>query len=322
MIILKFLLVSVLMYLGIAAALIILGKPKTFTEQSADNINFNEMLMDYNSLPELQYYQARDNTALAYRHYPSRANKTLILLHGSGWHSQQFLSLANYVSKQGLAQVYTPDLRGHGHDPKRRGDVDYIGQFEDDLADFMAMIKTRHPDTKVIVGGHSSGGGLAIRFAGGQYAGQADAYVLLAPFIYYNAPTTKPNAGGWAQPYTGRIVGLTMLNNMGVHWFDSLTAIQFNLPEPLRNGSETLAYSYRLNTSFAPRDYKQDLSSINQPLLVIAGTADETMYVDQYQPLISEYTKVDVKLLPDVTHMGVVVGPEVQPVLRDWLGKL
>ena len=171
----------------------------------------------------------------------------------------------------------------------------------------------------LIIGGHSSGGGLAIRFAGGQYGTQADAYMLLAPFVYYNAPTTRPNAGGWAQPYTGRIVGLTMLNNVGIHCFDYLTAIDFNMPEEIRNKTETLSYSFRLNTSYAPRNYEKDLSTITQPLLVVAGTADETMFAEQYEPVISQYTDVQVKLLQDVTHMGVVVGPEVRPVIKKWL---
>ncbi len=313
-----FVLISAAIYFGIAAVLILTGKPQE-PGPAQRGINFSEMFFDYLTLPELQSFVARDSTQLAYRHYPAESNKIVILLHGSGWHSQQFLPLAEFISSEGLAQVYTPDLRGHGRAPKRRGDVDYIGQFEDDLADLITMIEKDNPNAMLIIGGHSSGGGLAIRFAGGQYGTQADAYMLLAPFVYYNAPTTRPNAGGWAQPYTGRIVGLTMLNNVGIHCFDYLTAIDFNMPEEIRNKTETLSYSFRLNTSYAPRNYEKDLSTITQPLLVVAGTADETMFAEQYEPVISQYTDVQVKLLQDVTHMGVVVGPEVRPVIKKWL---
>lgn len=329
--------ISILIYLGIATGLAYFGGPDAAEEASAMNeagsieqgdivnqgIDFSEMKLDYSDMPALQSYTARDGTQLDYRYYPSDSNKVLILLHGSGWHSQQFFPLAKYISEQGLAQVVTPDLRGHGMSPKRRGDIDYLGQFEDDLADLIGQLKQGSQLTSIIMGGHSSGGGLAIRFAGGEYADLADAYLLLAPFIFYNAPTTRPNAGGWAKPYTARIIGLSMLNSIGIHRFDYLTSIEFNMPESVRNGTETLAYSYRLNASFAPRDYTKDISAITQPLLLLAGSADETMFADKYQGLISstlpDNYKAEVKVLPRISHMGIVVNPDVRPTIKQWL---
>lgn len=316
-----FVLISVVIYLGIAAVLILTGKPeKPHMAQRAPA--FNELFFDYSNLPELKSFTAGDGTRLKYRHYPSESDKIVILLHGSGWHSRYFLPLAEFISSESLAQVYTPDLRGHGRTPKIRGDVDYIGQFEDDLADFIAMVRKDNPNAMLIIGGHSSGGGLAIRFAGSRYGHKGDAYLLLAPFLKYNAPTTRPDSGGWAKPYTGRIIGLVMLNNVGIRWFNDLTVMAFNMPEEVRDGTETLSYSYRLTTAYAPHDYEKDLRAITQPLLVVAGTKDEAMIYCQYEPVISRYTAVQVMLLQDVTHMGVVVSPEIGPVVKEWLESL
>ncbi|NCC36811.1 MAG: alpha/beta fold hydrolase, partial [Chloroflexia bacterium] len=79
---------------------------------------------------------------MAFRLYESNAeaDTVLLLLHGSAWHSLQFAPLAGAISEQGLAHVVTPDLRGHGFAPTRRGDVDYIGQLEDDLADLIGVV--------------------------------------------------------------------------------------------------------------------------------------------------------------------------------------
>jgi non-heme chloroperoxidase len=316
--ILKFLILSAVIYFSIATVLILVGKRKTASPDEG-GLAFNELFFDYASLPELKSFIARDGTQLAYRHYPADSEKIVILLHGSGWHSQYFLPLAEFISSHDLAQVYTPDLRGHGRAPERRGDVDYIGQLEDDLADLVSMIRKDKPNTMLIIGGHSSGGGLAIRFAGSRYGKQADAYMLLSPFLKYNAPTMRSNAGGWAQAHVLRIAGLTMLNNVGIHWFDYLTVIDFNMPEKARDGTETLAYSHRINTAYAPRNYKKDLREISQPLLVVAGSRDEAFIADQFEPVISQYTAVQVKLLPELTHMGVVVSPQVRPVVKEWL---
>ena len=314
----KFAIISAVIYFGIAAVLILTGKPKK-PDPAQRGLAFDELFFDYSSLPELKNFKARDGTQLAYRYYPADSEKIVILLHGSGWHSRYFLPLAEFISSEGLAQVYTPDLRGHGLSPERRGDVDYIDQFEDDLADLIAMIQKDNPNSMLVIGGHSSGGGLAVRFAGSQYGQKARAYLLISPFLKYNAPTTRLNSGGFAKPYSGRIIGLVMLNNVGIHWFNYLTVIDFNMPEKARDGTETLSYSYRLTTAYAPHDYEKDLSAITQPLLVIAGTKDEAMIYCQYEPVISQYTTVKVKLLQDVSHMGVVVCTEIRLVIKEWL---
>jgi non-heme chloroperoxidase len=305
-------------YFAIATFLVISGGQRKSTA-GEDRLAFGELRIDYKGLPQLKTYNARDGKQLSYRFYPAQSNRVIILLHGSGWHSQYFLPLAKFMSSAGLAQVYTPDLRGHGHTPERRGDIDYIDQLEDDLSDFVTMVRRDNPDSALIMSGHSSGGGLTIRFAGSKYGREVDAYMLLSPWLKYNAPTIRPNGGGWALPHTRRIIGLTMFNNVGIRWFNHLTVIDFDMPENARDGTETLSYSYRLNTGYAPRDYKKDLSAITQPLFVVVGMSDEVFFADQFEPVISQYAKVKVKIVTGLTHMGVVVNPAVQPIIKEWL---
>lgn len=316
--ILVILLVGVLIQLAIAGILIITGKgvnPNT----SNEGLKFQELQLDYSQLPKVKTYEARDGSALKYRSYIGTSKKSLILIHGSGWHSQYFLPLATYLRDNEIANVYTPDLRGHGEDPTNRGDIDYIDQLEDDLSDFINHVKTLDPDTEIVLGGHSSGGGLVIRFAGSDYSEMADAYVLLAPFIKYNASTVRKNSGGWAYPYTRRIIGLSMLNTLMIHNFDDLPVIEFNMPEAVRDGTETLVYTYRMNTGYAPRNYKKDLGKIKVPLLVVVGEEDESFIAEAFEPLVSQYSQGEVEVLPNVSHMGVVVGPEIKDLLRKWL---
>lgn len=326
-----FVLISLTIYLGIATGLILSDRPKPIADSANEPITFDALIAaNYANIPVLQPYTARDGAALYYRTYESQAatNKVLILLHGSAWHSMQFHELAIFVSENGLAHIITPDLRGHGFHPERRGDVDYIGQLEDDLADLISVIEKRYPNAKIIVGGHSSGGGLVIRFAGSRYGSRIDAYVLLAPFIKYNAPTTRPNSGGWANPLSRRIAGLTMLNNIGIHWFDLLTVIQFNMPQAIVDGplgeSATTTYSHRLNTSFAPRNnYGHDLAAMKQPFLLVAGLDDEAFIGEQYEPTIAKYTNAGSYVtLPNTSHIGLLTTSQIGPVLTEWLSVL
>ena len=287
---------------------------------------FDELLFDTKAIPPLQPVRMRDGSDLTVRAYPAEsAQVVLLLVHGSGWHSRYFLPLAQALSQMGAAHVYTPDLRGHGPSPARRGDVDYIGQLEDDLADLIAQLRERHPEARIVVGGHSSGGGLAIRFAGGEYGDQADGYLLLAPYLHHAAPTMRENAGGWAQPHIGRIIALSLLNGIGIRRWNDAVVVDFAMPEEVRDGSETLAYSYRLNVSLHPRDdYIADLAAMEVPLLLIVGSRDEAFVADAFEPTISPHARGDAEfeVLADVTHMGAVVSPRIAPIVEAWLSRI
>lgn len=279
---------------------------------ATDGLDFSGTLNRGITDPQpIEQYEARDGTRLDLRAYPSgRADAPLvILLHGSGWHGLQFNDIARKLAEGGHADVLAPDLRGHGQSPKRRGDVDYIGQFEDDIAD---LIKNRaRVDQPVILAGHSSGGGLVIRFAGGKHGSMLTKAVLLAPFLKYNAPTIRAQSGGWAHTATRRLIGLSMLNGVGISAFNHLPVIAFNMPETVMNGplAETVtnSYSFRLNTSFAPRsDYLGDVAKL-PPFLLLAGDADEAFDASQFQPTLEAVTnKGTYRLLPGVGHLDLI----------------
>ncbi len=265
----------------------------------------------------------RDGYELQVRRYagPSPDAPLLVLVHGSGWHGLQFDGLAKALSSQ--VEVLVPDLRGHGAAPGRRGDVDYIGQFEDDLAD---LINASAPEGRsIIMGGHSSGGGLVIRFAGGTHGAMMDKAVLLAPFLKHNAPTMRPNSGSWTQALTRRIIGLSMLNALRIRALNHLTIIQFNMPRAVLEGplgdTATTAYSYRLNTSFAPRgDYLKDIAAL-PPFLLVAGTADEAFDAARYEPTMAAVSsKGQYLLVGGVGHLDIVMADETLGAMQEFLG--
>jgi pimeloyl-ACP methyl ester carboxylesterase len=323
------LLAALVGYVVIGHLLIATDRPVALTTHE-ETVDFDSLLnIDYDALPTLHPYTTRDGATLHYRAYPSSkpSDTALILLHGSGWHSMQFHELAQSLAATGAAHVIAPDLRGHGFDPKRRGDVDYIGQLEDDVADLIAHVEATVAVEKIVLGGHSSGGGLVIRFAGGEHGDSADSYLLLAPFIHHSAPTTRPNSGGWAHPSVRRIIGLTMLNQLGITWLNDQTVIQFAMPQAVLDSSlgesATTAYSYRLNTAFAPRaDYAQDLAALRQPFLLLVGADDEAFVATAYEPTLSKHTAAgSYVILPDTGHIDLLTHATVAPRIAAWLNE-
>ncbi|WP_122073679.1 alpha/beta hydrolase [Pseudophaeobacter sp. EL27] len=320
--VLKFVAVS-----GVITALVplglILSQPVKPLEPSGETLNFNKILQSgTTTLAEpftTESVVMRDGYALQLRSFANGDGPLIVLVHGSGWNGLQFTGLAPQLS----GTVLVPDLRGHGAWPGRRGDVDYIGQFEDDLAD---LITARAAEgQKVVLIGHSSGGGLVLRFAGGRHRQLMDGAVLLAPFLHHNAPTMRPNSGGWAQPLLRRIIGLSMLNGFGITTWNHLTAIQFNMPTEVLEGPlghlATTSYSYRLNQSYAPRsDYVSDIRSLPEFLLLV-GAQDEAFVAEAYQALIEgETAKGTYRILAETGHLDLVDAPETRKAIREFIG--
>jgi pimeloyl-ACP methyl ester carboxylesterase len=269
-----------------------------------------------------QYYRARDGTQLAYRFYDSTAERILIFVHGSSYHGGGYDGLAKAISAGGFAKVYLPNLRGHYLSGPRSGDVEYIGQLEDDIADLIGFARAQGQSGPVILGGHSSGGGFAIRFAGGTHALLASGYLLLTPAMPL-APTFN-RGSGWATADIKRIVGLSILNTYGIHVFDGMPVIWFNKPQDLRDGTETLVYSYRLNRSMHPRlKYENDIAALGDNVLVLIGSKDEQNYPDAFGSLFGRLDpKAKIVILPNVGHLGIMNDPGMFDAAEKWLNGL
>jgi len=272
------------------------------------SLNAPMLRLDYRDLPALEQYRARDGAALSYRSYPGGEARVAILVHGAALESSAMHAIATRLNVAGMT-VYSLTLRGHGDDG-RAGDIDYIGQLDDDLADFERFIRVRHPLSALALVGHSAGGGFALRIAEGQYGDLFERYVLLSPALYHDAPTYKPRTGGWATPYVPRIIALVVLNRFGVHWFDGLPVIGFAVPQnvPVRL---TPTYSFRLQWNLAaPDTYLKDLAKIRRPITLLVGEQDELFYADRFAPLLTPIRPdLAVVVIPGITHTGMLTEP-------------
>ena len=223
-------------------------------------------------------------------------------------------ALAEALRAAGVT-TYVLDIRGHGGSG-RRGDIDYIGQIDDDLADFVAQLgPTRSGETRTLVG-FSGGAGFSIRFAGGPYGLLFDRYVFLSP-IFPGAPTWRPNAGGWTNIALPRIVAITWLDRLGIHWFDGLDVISYAV-SPGMMQPVTASYSYRLSMNFGGRGYETYLKNIRRPAAVLVGDADEQVVADQFAPLLQRLgVSIPVTIVPNVRHADIIAAPvALQAVVR------
>lgn len=274
---------------------------------------------------ENRYFTVRDNKKIFAYRFAKQSNNTLILIHGVKSNAYKYNKTAGLLQEATQAEVYAIDLRGHGQSEGNSGDIDYINQYVDDLADIIRTVRKEKPNGKIIIAGHSMGGGVALRYAMEKQYEQPDGFLLFAPLIGHNSPafpqvraTENIAVEPFMKIHIERIIGLTMLNEIGNHDYDSLPVLFFNLPEtvPLRK------YSFRANKSMTPDDYMAGLKAVNKPLLVLIGSEDEAFSSAATKEAILKNSNGEFQIIDKASHNGVRHNAQSFIFIKNWFSKL
>lgn len=89
----------------------------------------------------------------------------LVFAHGFGEHGGCYRHVAETLGPALDLEILSPDLRGHGRSPGRRGVVRQYEELVSDLQAALAWIRRHHPDLPAYILGHSNGGQIALRLA-------------------------------------------------------------------------------------------------------------------------------------------------------------
>lgn len=307
----------VIVALGAILAFDAPGKPATLA-----SISNPFAKVDFSDLPPVQSYAARDGVRLGYRAYEGGGDQIVVMIHGSSDDGGGMHALAKAFRASTGASVYVPLVRGHRGSP-RQGDIDYIGQLEDDLADMVAMLRAAHPKGSFSLIGFSAGGGFVLRVIGGPDERLFDRFILISPALPREAPTHRPGYGGWATVAVPRVIVLSALNRLGIDWFGGLPIVAFATNPATK--SLTSWYSFRLAFDFGPPQ-RGDVTAIlprsDKPVALLVGGSDELFYPDKFAPLLKpSRPDLAVTIVPGVGHIGMTVAPEgIAAVVKAWLG--
>lgn len=169
------------------------------------------------------------------------------------------------------------------------------------------------------------GGGIALRYEMEKQYEQPDGFLLFAPLIGHNSPAFPQGQASesiakepFMKIHIERIIGLTMLNDIHNHEYDSLPVLFFNLPDtvPLRK------YSYRANKSMTPDDYLAGLKAVNKPMLVLMGSEDEAFSSTATKEAILKNGNGEFQIIDKASHNGVRHNAQSFIFIKDWFSKL
>ncbi len=88
---------------------------------------------------------------------------SIIIVHGIGEHSLRYDSWAKKFCEHGYI-VYSVDLRGHGLSEGRRGHIDNLNNYLDDISCLVRRVKHNWDEVPVFLYGHSMGGNIVLSF--------------------------------------------------------------------------------------------------------------------------------------------------------------
>ena len=291
---------------GILGGALIFGGPSTPPPLNELAAEFDAV--DRSGAPGTLTFTARDGAALAYRRYGEGAGRVVVILHGSGGSGIALHTLADAVAATGR-EVYVPDIRGHGESGVR-GDVDHIGQAEEDIADLLSHIAASGP---VTLAGFSMGGGLALKYAASGDARIGDV-ALVSPYLAHDAPpmtvsTPYASERNWAEAGVPRIIGLSALNSVGVTALNGMEVIRL-ATRPQDADAVASAYSYRLIRSVNPDDWAGDMAALGNRLTLIVSDRDELHALEGYRQTIARHAP-DARLIAvdGESHIGLTLAP-------------
>lgn len=251
---------------------------------------------------------ARDGAPLKYRLYAGDPAKIVVLVHGSTGSSLDMDAVARALQAAG-ATVYSISLRGHGGSGTRPGDVSYVGQLEDDLADLAKALDIERPRVKRTLIGFSAGGGFALKVASGPQWRLFDNYIAVAPYFVLDPASREARNNGWVAVATLRVRTIRLLAALGLKDLEQLVVASYAV-SPTPDELHTPDYTYRLLMSLRlDRDWRAALMRIQAPTRVIVGAGDALVKINQTIGFEMLNPRVELRVLPALEHLDMVTTP-------------
>lgn len=260
-------------------------------------IGFGDFKIPLGKLAPLSEFRTRANERLRYRLYPGWSENLLILFHGIAGDSRIFAALASAIAESGAAQVVTPDFRGHGLPvaPAEAIAVAKPGQLEEDFEELLVHLRQTMPATRLWVGGHSFGGGFALRLLCD--TSEVHGGFVWAPLLPAKDGSGPPDQPGWlAREKNGE-------------------QIRINVPGPYRSAGDVTLYDRSFfGAGLAPNDWRarwgeRMLSQPGRFLQVFAGGADQIFPAAAVNEAVAGVPGIECESLGGLSHMGVVQSP-------------
>ncbi|MFT5584856.1 MAG: alpha-beta hydrolase superfamily lysophospholipase [Cognaticolwellia sp.] len=297
--------------------------------------------------PIADFLTAEDGLELAYRDWVptdwTGDGVMMLFVPGSSAHSREYSAIGAGLADRG---VYTRiiDVRGHGLSacrtaactdpafadrlvtddgetwPGRLGDSADAWQISRDLGVQVADLRSAHPAATLVLGGHSSGGGVVSRWVEGGGSAHADAFALVAPYNHPDQPQVRPEVLLDCPDIGGTLYARLDFGALGealrgnAHRY----VLSFHKPPEYTDPLDVLDYTWNTVQGMATIDPIDFWSAYTKPVLVVAGSQDallDSAITKEQAELAAQGQFIE---MDDHSHVGLSWSDEVAAELADF----
>ena len=260
-----------------------------------------------------QFLRATDGVRLSYRRYtPAVPRAALLFFHGGGAHGGAgYQHLGNGLQKAFDIVVYTPDIRGHGLSEGLRGDAPDPKQVWEDITSCIKQVRADYPLLPLFLGGHSSGAGLVLNYAGQHDHEPVAGYVFLSPQLGYASQTDRPaQSAPFAKVDMAAFVAYAMSGGT-VRGHDY--AVKFNYPAELLAADPGMVPAITVNMAMAltPSSPREQFAALNYPFGLWIGSEDELFVPEKVLAFadlaVSVRSRSQAGAIANAKHLSVLV---------------
>jgi alpha-beta hydrolase superfamily lysophospholipase len=247
----------------------------------------------------------------------SAGKAVLVIVHGLKDHSDRYAVLAERLAQKGHP-VYAFDLRGHAHSSGQRVGIDSFDEYLADLGTFLARVKTKEPNAKIVLMGHSMGGAIVTLYAiekqpdlGGIITSAA---ALKVNVNFIKVGGTKMTAALFPHAKVFQLDLDDFSRDPKVVKEAKADGLVYRDAAPARTAKELLG---------AIRTIEDNMEAVKVPVLALHGAADEVTDPQGSKDLVARAGTKDktLKIYPGLVH-DLIHEPEKEKVMADietWL---
>lgn len=270
-----------------------------------------------------QSLQATDGIRLSYRRYAPAAPRAAVLFyHGGGAHSGAgYQYIGKGLQTQFDIVVYTPDIRGHGVSEGPRGDAPNPQQVWEDITSCIKQIRADYPHLPLFLGGHSSGAGLALNYAGQQNHEAVMGYIFLSPQLGFRSETDRPaQSAPFAKVDPSAFAAYAMSGGQA-HGHDY--AVKFNYPAELLKADPGMvpAITVIMSIALTPFSLRDQFASLDCPFGLWIGSEDELFVPEKVLAFaglaVSVRSRSQVGTIAGAKHLSVLL--RAHEIIGPWI---
>jgi alpha-beta hydrolase superfamily lysophospholipase len=279
--------------------------------------------MDVRALPTLKRFTTSDGETLAFRTYLGCEERQIVMVHGSACFGDQLHKLASHIATAAIATVHTIDMRGHGQNARGSAPA---GRYASDVGEFCTYLKQLPTRPRIILAGHSAGGGLVLNVAYGPHLPMIDGMVLLAPYLGIASGSVRPYFGGWLVHIAWfRLFATAIANLFGITRFNARPLVAFDREVCLHDPRFVREWSFDTLLGFGPgavRPRSSEMLESKIPILLLSGDRDECFRPHKYQSIIDRIAPwASIHLFPGLGHWDILAENRVATFCVNWLEK-